>query len=55
MFRTLARRDAVEGNGIGLAIVKKKVEMHGGEITVKSASPARGTTFTFTWPAMEHL
>ncbi len=55
MFRTLARRDAVEGNGIGLAIVKKKVEMHGGEITVKSAPPARGTTFTFTWPAMEHL
>lgn len=54
MFKTLARRDDVEGNGIGLAIVKKKVEMHGGQVTVESAPPARGTRFIFTWPDLGH-
>lgn len=49
MFQTLASRDDVESSGIGLAIVKKKVQNHGGEIWVESAPPNRGTTFVFTW------
>jgi len=49
IFQTLASRDEMESSGIGLAIVKKKVLVHGGEIRVESAPPARGTTFVFTW------
>jgi PAS domain S-box-containing protein len=49
MFQTLASRDDVESSGIGLTIVKKKVQTHGGRIWVESAPPARGTTFGFTW------
>lgn len=49
IFQTLASRDEVESSGIGLAIVKKKVQSHGGQIRVESAPPVRGTTFVFTW------
>jgi PAS domain S-box-containing protein len=49
IFQTLASRDDVESSGIGLAIVKKKVQTHGGQIWVESDPPARGTTFVFTW------
>lgn len=49
-FQTLAPRDRVEGAGIGLAIVKRVVRMHGGDIAVTS-EPGQGTTFTFDWPA----
>lgn len=49
MFQTLANSDRAESSGIGLAIVKKQVQSHGGRIWVESAPPARGTTFVFTW------
>ena len=49
IFETLASREDVESSGIGLALVKKKVEGHGGHIRVESAPPTRGTTFVFTW------
>ncbi|HEX3992825.1 MAG TPA: ATP-binding protein [Acetobacteraceae bacterium] len=49
MFQTLASRDDVESSGIGLTIVKKKVQTHGGRIWVESNPPERGTTFVFTW------
>jgi len=49
IFQTLRPRDAVEGSGIGLAIVKKVVESHGGSVTIESHG-GRGTTMRFTWP-----
>ncbi|MEC5399730.1 PAS domain S-box protein [Uliginosibacterium sp. H1] len=48
MFQTLRPRDEVEGSGMGLAIVKRTVESHGGSVRVDSWS-GRGACFRFTW------
>lgn len=49
IFQTLESRDRVEGTGIGLSVVKKTVELHGGSISLDSAL-GKGATFTFDWP-----
>jgi len=48
-FNRLHPKQLYEGTGIGLAICKKIVEIHSGDITVKSR-PGEGTIFTISLP-----
>jgi signal transduction histidine kinase len=54
MFHTLKPRDQVEGSGMGLAMVRKNVEVFGGTLDLES-SEGKGSVFRFTWPKQQRM
>ncbi|GAA4448538.1 ATP-binding protein [Rurimicrobium arvi] len=53
IFQRLNAKEEYEGTGIGLAIVKKIIEKHGGTITARSAE-GEGATFIISLPVTQN-
>jgi signal transduction histidine kinase len=51
LFQTLKPRDQSDSTGVGLAVVKKIVEMYSGRVWVES-KVGEGSTFYFTLPKL---
>ena len=49
-FRQFPRPEAGGGLGLGLALVKGIVELHGGRVTAASPGLGQGSTFTIELP-----
>lgn len=49
LFQVLTPRDKKESTGVGLALVKKIIELYNGRIWIES-QPGEGSTFFFTLP-----
>jgi signal transduction histidine kinase len=53
-FRDPARAQrGAKGFGLGLAVAKHLVELHGGRIVAESAGPGQGATFRIFFTALE--
>jgi signal transduction histidine kinase len=50
-FQRFGDKSRIEGSGLGLALVKKLVDLHGGSIIVDS-QPGEGSNFSITIPAL---
>ena len=50
-FFRVSNKTSITGSGLGLSIVKKIVDMHGGNIGVSSRE-GLGTTFTITFSSI---
>lgn len=53
LFERLSAEQTPEGTGLGLALVQRIVEGHGGEVSAESPGPNQGTTVRFTLPTEE--
>ena len=54
MYQRCTDDRSVDGTGMGLAIVKKQIEIRGGKISLTSEK-GHGSNFSFSWPKREHV
>jgi signal transduction histidine kinase len=53
LFQTLKPRDSVEGSGMGLAIVRRVLDVAGGKVSITGNDHGRGASVHIDWPAPE--
>lgn len=53
-FTQLSTGEAAGGLGLGLTLVKNLAALHGGDVSVTSGGPGRGSRFVVSLPAAVH-